>query len=190
MQHRAVVKLDIKAASDDARIIEGIASTPAPDRQGDVVEPQGVEYKLPLPFLLDHDHSRAVGEVEHVDVTPQGIRFRARIPKIAEPGRAKDLCDEAWSLIRNGLRRAVSIGFRPLDSEPVAGGGQRFKRWEWVELSAVSVPAQAEAVITATKGLIVHRTASASGRRRSSLTFAERRQMDELAAEFRRRGWE
>ena len=149
--NRAFVALDIKALDDEQRTIEGWASTPDEDRMGDIVVPKGAKYKLPMPFLLDHDHQSAVGEVDHVEVTDKGIKFRAHIKNIAEPGAVKDLCDSAWSLVKNGLRRAVSIGFRPLEMEPLPTGGLKFNSWEWYELSAVSVPAQANAVITGTK---------------------------------------
>lgn len=197
---RAFLTLDIKAASDDQRLIEGIATTPDADRVGDIVMPKGAVYKLPLPFLLDHDHKQAVGTVERVEVTGSGIKFWARIAKIAEPGDAKDLCDKAWALVKHGLRRAVSIGFRPLESEMIPNGGTRFNRWEWLELSAVSVPAQAGAAITATKGVSVTVTPGADGdglrvirlplatQWRTSLSPEERRQMDDLKSACEARG--
>lgn len=149
--NRAFVALEIKALDDDARQIEGWATTPDVDRMGDIVLPKGAEYKLPIPFLLDHDHSQVVGEVERVEVSDKGIKFFAHIKKIAEEGEAKALCDKAWSFIKNGLRKAVSIGFRPLDFDVLPNGGLKFTSWEWYELSAVGIPAQPSAVITGTK---------------------------------------
>lgn len=149
--NRAFVSLSIKAVSDDARQIEGWATRPEADRVGDVVMPKGAVYKLPLPFLLDHDHRQSVGEVDKVEVTDKGIKFWAHIKKIDEPGDVKDLCDKAWSLVKNGLRKAVSIGFNPIDYEPLPAGGYKFKSWEWLELSAVTVPALASAGITGIK---------------------------------------
>jgi HK97 family phage prohead protease len=149
--NRAFVSFEIKSLDDEQRTIEGWATTPDEDRMGDIVLPKGAKYKLPMPFLLDHDHSQVVGEVDHVDVSDKGIKFRAHIKKITEEGEAKSLCDKAWSYVKNGLRRAVSIGFRPLEMEGLPTGGLKFTSWEWYELSAVGVPAQANAVITGTK---------------------------------------
>jgi HK97 family phage prohead protease len=149
--NRAFVDLEIKSLDDEQRIIEGWATTPDVDRMGDIVMPKGAEYKLPIPFLLDHDHSQVVGEVNSVDVSDKGIKFRAQIARIVEDGPAKDLVDKAWSYIKNGLRKAVSIGFRPLDFEVLPNGGLKFISWDWYELSAVGIPAQPEAVITGTK---------------------------------------
>lgn len=149
--NRALVRFEIKAMDDDARTIEGWATTPEVDRMGDIVLPKGAEYELPIPFLLDHDHSQVVGEVERVEVSDKGIKFFAHIKKIAEEGPAKDLVDKAWSYIKNGLRKAVSIGFRPLDFDVLPNGGLKFTSWEWYELSAVGIPAQPGAKITGTK---------------------------------------
>lgn len=149
--NRAFVALEIKALDEDAREIEGWATTPEVDRMGDIVLPKGAEYKLPIPFLLDHDHSQVVGEVDRVEVSDKGIKFFAHIKKIAEEGDAKALCDKAWSFIKNGLRKAVSIGFMPKDFEVLPNGGLKFTSWDWYELSAVGIPAQPSAVITGKK---------------------------------------
>lgn len=145
-------RLTLKTVSEDARIIEGVASTGRADRGRDIVEPLGAEFQLPIPFMLDHDHLLAVGEVDAAEVTADAIRFRAHIKKIAEPGQAKDLVDYAWSLLRAGLRKTVSIGFMPIDYEALPSGGLRFTAWEWLELSAVAVPMNADANITGLKG--------------------------------------
>lgn len=149
--NRALVALEIKALDDDAYTLEGWATTAEIDRMGDIVLPNGAEYKLPIPFLLDHDARQVVGEVDRVEVSDKGIKFWAHVKKIAEEGEAKALCDKAWSFIKNGLRKAVSIGFRPLDFDVLPNGGLKFTSWEWYELSAVGIPAQPGAVITATK---------------------------------------
>jgi hypothetical protein len=150
MSRHAVGFLQLKAIDNDRRLIEGWATRPETDRVGDIVESRGAQFKLPLPLLLDHVHSDAVGEVFDATVTDAGIRFKAKIAQIAEPGSLKDLCDTAWQAAKAGLRKAVSIGFRPLETEPIASG-IRFKRWEWYELSMVSVPCLATATIDQVK---------------------------------------
>lgn len=151
--NKATIDLSVKALDDDQRLIEGWATRPEEDRVGDIVLPKGAVYKLPLPFLLDHDHRKSVGEVDRVEVTDKGIRFWAHIKKISEPGEVKDMCDTAWALVKNGLRRSVSIGFKALDAEQIPNTyGIKVKKWEWLELSAVTVPALATASITNIKG--------------------------------------
>jgi uncharacterized protein len=146
--------LEIKSVDEDQRIVEGWASTGAVDRAGDRLSPFGCEFDLerqPIPFLMDHDSTQAVGEVEAAEVTEKGVFFRARIKKIAEPGRAKDLVDYAFHCLKHGLRKSVSVGFLPLDAEPLPGGGYHFKRWSWMELSACAVPCNPEAQIVSVR---------------------------------------
>ena len=150
------VFLTIKRASldEDERVLTGWATKPEVDRAGDVILPEGVQYKLPIPFLLDHDHEKSVGEVEKVEVSEEGIKFTARIKKIAGDSAVARQCTNAWELIKNGLRRHVSIGFRNLESIfNETTGGFVVTKWEWLELSAVTIPACAGASILTTKSL-------------------------------------
>lgn len=42
----------------------------------------------------------------------------------------------------------VSIGFQPIKSEPISGGGYRFTKWELLEVSIIAVPCNPAALIT------------------------------------------
>lgn len=151
--NRAYSLLDIREFDDESRLIEGIASTPAPDRYGDIVEPMGAKFALPMPLLWQHDAHQPVGNVEFAKPTKSGIPFRARLAKVEEAGILRDRVDLAWQSLKAGLVRAVSIGFRSLAHESMRDGGLHFKEWEWMELSLVTIPANSEAVITAVKHL-------------------------------------
>ncbi len=61
---RAYSILTVKAVEEDQRIIRGTATTPTPDRVGDIVEPLGVQFRNPLPLLHQHDSDRPVGTVK------------------------------------------------------------------------------------------------------------------------------
>ncbi len=147
--NRALSVIDVKSVNEETRVIEGIATTPEVDRMGDVVESSGAVFKLPLPLLWQHNSTEPVGVVEFAEVTKKGIGFTARIARIDENGALRSLVDKAWQCVKAGLVRGVSIGFRELDSAPRKGdiGGIRFKKWEWLELSLVTVPANANATI-------------------------------------------
>lgn len=146
---RAYSLLTVKAVDDDQRIIDGIASTPSTDRMGDVVEPQGVQFKLPLPLLWQHDSRQPIGHVIEAKVTDEGIRIKAQIAK----GVLRRI-DEAWALIKAGLVRGLSIGFSAIETARIEGSfGYRFLKWEWLELSAVTIPANQDATITAVKSI-------------------------------------
>lgn len=159
---RAYTVLNIKSMDDEERVIEGIATTPTPDRMNDVVDSKGAKFKLPMPLLWQHDHSKPVGFVEFAEPTDKGIPFRARISKVDEPGTLRDRVEEAWQSVKYGLVRAVSIGFRALEYNYMDDSdGIHFKEWEWMELSLVTIPANAEATIMAVKKYdAAHRPAS------------------------------
>jgi hypothetical protein len=96
-----------------------------------------------------------VGHVTFAKPTSEGIPFKAELPKIKEAGRLKDRVDEAIQSLKHKLVSAVSIGFSPIDDdyEVMSNGGYRFKTWEWMELSLVTIPANSEAVISAVKSI-------------------------------------
>lgn len=154
--NRAYSFLEVKAVNDESRVITGMATTPAVDRVGDVVEPLGVTFKNPLPLLWQHEHDKPIGLVEFGKPTAKGVPFTATLPKIEEEGKLRDRIEEAWQSIKAGLVRAVSIGFRSIESENIAGTwGTRYIRSEVFELSAVTIPAQAEARIETIKSFDV-----------------------------------
>lgn len=143
----------IKAVDDEKRTITGIASTPSTDRMGDIVEPDGAEYKLPIPFLWQHNHDAPIGSVTSVKVVQAGIEFVAELvkPVAGMPSQLAARLDEAWHSIKSKLVRGASIGFSPVEYSFMDSGGVHFTKWNWHELSAVTVPANAEATITAIK---------------------------------------
>jgi HK97 family phage major capsid protein/HK97 family phage prohead protease len=143
--------LEIKSLDAERRVITGIASTPSPDLSGDVMEPKGAEFSLPIPLLWQHDRSRPIGEVVKASVQDDGIHVEARIAKVDEPGLLKDLLDLSWQSIRTGLVKGLSVGFRPLDYTRIPSGGYHIKRWRWAELSAVTLAENTDASILSVK---------------------------------------
>lgn len=164
MNKRAFSKFEVKSINDEQMIIEGIATTPSADRMQDIVEPKGASFSLPIPLLWQHDHSKVIGNVIEATITDAGIKIRAQLKNIPEPGVLKDRITEAWQSIKYGLVRGLSIGFRPIEYSRINDtGGLRFTKWDWFELSAVTVPANAEASIQTIKSIDAEYRAS-SGR--------------------------
>lgn len=155
MFDRAYAVLHVNAFNAEARTFSGIATTPTPDRRGDVIEPLGVTFNNPIPLLLHHDRERPVGLATLGKPTADGVPFVASIPFVADAGALRDRTDEAWQSIKSALIRGVSIGFRAFKDaiEPIKGGGLRFPKTEIVELSLVTVPANVEATIHTIKQL-------------------------------------
>jgi HK97 family phage prohead protease len=149
---RAYSILTITKASDDGdeRLITGLATTPTVDRGEDIVEPEGAVFKLPIPLLWQHRSDSPIGHVIKAKVTKAGIEMTARIAK----GGLLQYIDEAWTLIKAELVRGLSIGFSPIEHSQIDGTwGRRFTKWEWLELSAVTIPMNAEASISTIKSI-------------------------------------
>lgn len=152
--NRAYSVLEIKAVDEEARVITGIATTPSTDRMDDVVEPKGAQFTLPIPFLWQHNQAEPIGHVIAAIVTAKGIEVSVQLATISEPGKLKDRLDEAWQSIKAGLVRGLSIGFSAIESANIDGTwGRRFIKWDWLELSAVTIPANADANIQSIKSI-------------------------------------
>lgn len=152
MDQRAYSIITIKSVDEDERKITGIATTPTPDRMQDIVEPEGAQFSLPIPLLWQHDSSQPIGHVTAAKVGKDGITVTAKLVKMTEPGRLKDRLDEAWLSLKSGLVRGLSIGFRGIETQDIKGTwGIRFVKWDWLELSAVTIPANADASILSIK---------------------------------------
>ncbi len=162
LMNSTVVKLDrayglaeVKAIDGEQRLIRGTATTPRPDRVGDVIEPLGVSFANPVPLLHQHDAHRPVGRATLHAPTVSGITFEASLPEVREAGALRDRVETAWSEVKAGLVRAVSIGFRVVGDgyEHMKGGGVRYLNTEILELSLVTVPANSDCTISTIKSL-------------------------------------
>jgi len=121
-------------------------STSAKDRDGDVLDPTGCvldNYKRNPVVLFGHDYSSLpVGSTTAIDVQTNGLRASWRWLK-NDP-----VADRVRNAFDQGVLRAASVGFKPIDAEPMAGGGIRYRSWELLEWSLVPVPANQDAVRT------------------------------------------
>lgn len=116
--------------------IEGYASTNEVDRAGDVVPSSvweaGIKNYLKNPIILaQHDHDDPIGRMVEHKLDSKGLWIKARISAAAE----------VFSLIKDEVLTAFSIGFRVLDAEYNAVT-ELFviKELELIEISVVSVP--------------------------------------------------
>lgn len=130
----------VKSAKDNTII--GIASTPTPDRDGDVVDPMGVDtenfQKNPV-LLWGHDaHSLPIGKVTNITKSLQGIEFEAEFAVKQNP-----LAKQVWELMRDGFLNSFSIGFMPKERE-----NEVIKQSELFEISVVNIPANPEALMS------------------------------------------
>ncbi len=147
---RAAVSAQIKELGENE--VEVIISTSAIARDGHILEPAGCDltnYRSNPIVLWQHNPDTPVGRA--ADLLVDGDRIRARI--LFAPAGVSAKADEVRGLVKTGIVSGVSVGFDVLDSEPLDPkkpyGGQRFTKWELLECSFCSVPADPGAAVTA-----------------------------------------
>jgi len=141
-----------KAAVNVGDGLEFVLSDATVDRYGDVVEPDGWDLKNfkknPI-ALFSHNGSFPIGRWSDLRVEAGKLIGRLNLAKRGTSYRL----DELIGLVEQGILRAVSVGFRPLKSEPLDAekpyGPQRYLRQELLETSLVSVPANPAAIALA-----------------------------------------
>lgn len=154
MSNKAFSTLAIKSFNEEEGILEGIASTPYADRLGDVMEAKGARFNLPIPFLWQHEKHLPIGQVIEAEIISEGIKVKVKKAEIDGDGELAKCIKEAWQAIKSGLVKGLSIGFLPIDSTPhKQTKGVHYKTWDWFELSAVTIPCNAQANITSVKEL-------------------------------------
>jgi len=147
---RKTFGLETKALADQ-RQVRVICSTDQVDRSGDVVVQGGISvsnFAKTQTVLWNHDQDHPIARCIEIGVKSGRLEALVEFP---EPGvSAKS--DEVYGLIKAGIINAASIGFVPLEAEPLNGknraAGLRFDESELLEFSFVSVPANPGALIT------------------------------------------
>jgi HK97 family phage major capsid protein/HK97 family phage prohead protease len=137
--HKTTVAL---AAGDPLTFVLSDATK---DRMGDVIDPKGWQldnFRSNPMALFNHNSSFPIGTWE--DVKVQGGRLVGKL-KLAARGTS-DRIDEIISLVEQGILRAVSVGFSPIERKPLDDGGIKFTKQELLETSLVSIPANPAAV--------------------------------------------
>ncbi len=174
LRHKAYSVFSVKSLDEEQRVLEGRASTPTPDRVGDVIEPKGaIISSLPLPFLWMHQHDSPIGHVVSAKSHADGIDIRVEMARTDKPGPLKDRLETAWeSIAKLKLVRGLSIGFVPKEWSWLDSGSMHVQKFELIEVSAVTIPCNVEANIMSVKrfdvrrALPVVRLTGASGFRR------------------------
>jgi HK97 family phage prohead protease/HK97 family phage major capsid protein len=122
------------------------------DRMGDVIEQSGWQLdnfnKNPV-ALFNHNANFPIGKWHNLHV--KGKQLKGHL-ELAPEGTSERI-DEIRRLVKAGILKAVSVGFKPLQYEAIdkddPWGGQKFISQELVETSLVSVPANPNALAVA-----------------------------------------
>src|SRR5262245_15896224 len=143
-----------KTHAETVQGMEFVLSDETPDRMGDIVMANGWDLenfsKNPI-ALFNHSSSFPIGIWRNLRADKGALRgFLELAPK-----GTSERIDEIRALVDAGILRAVSVGFRPIKSEPMNDqnrdpwGPQRYLKQELVETSLVSVPANPNALAVA-----------------------------------------
>ena len=161
---RAYSVLEMKSMDDSGgkRTFSGIATTPSPDREGDIVEPKGMIWGRDAHLLWQHNARDPIGWVRSAKVSDKGIEIQGEVATVQDTGRLKERLDEYWQMLKAGLVRGLSEGFRSIESTRIDQTySRRFVKTVLLDLSCVTIPANSEANITTIRSLD---RKSASGR--------------------------
>jgi uncharacterized protein len=160
--------LSLKAMPEEngVRKFTGTASTPNPDREGDIVEPDGAIFDLPIPLCWMHNTRDPVGWVRRAKVSSAGIEIEGEVANLPEPASLKDRLDTAWAMLKSGLVQGLSIGFKPKEYARIGETfSYRYLKWLWLELSPVTVAANGDCSINSIKSIDQAVRRAASGAR-------------------------
>jgi HK97 family phage prohead protease/HK97 family phage major capsid protein len=142
---RTIYKTGEQSAADP---FEYVMSDGSVDRVGDIIEPGGwqlAQFKKNPIALWAHDNKTPIGWWSNVRV--ESGRLIGKL-NLAARGTSTWI-DTLWSLVEQRILRAVSVGFQPIESEPIPNSsryGVRFTKSALLECSLVSVPANANAL--------------------------------------------
>jgi HK97 family phage prohead protease len=126
------------------------------DSYGDVVRAKGADLTrfLSNPIaLLNHRSDQIVGTWSDVEQKTKRIDGKVTLAKAG----TSPVVDQTFSLMEQGILRAASIGFVPLQIERILdadgewNGGFDIKAWSMFETSIVSIPANPAALAKAMK---------------------------------------
>lgn len=133
--------------------VEAVAGTSDMARDGHRVLMSGMDFSTFMRsgiILWGHDPDQPVGVPFSCRVDTAG---NLRLTVDFAPEGTSERADEVRRLVKSGVVRNLSIGFSPVEAEPLdprnPRGGQLIKRSELLEVSFVSVPADAGAIVTA-----------------------------------------
>lgn len=174
MPAKTVIKTvlaQVKHIDKEAGTLTAVATTNKRDRDGDIVEPEGIDlshFRTNPVILAQHMHRTMNARPTVIGSSPQIKRFADRVEftmKWADD--CTELAAEYRKLYEAGHMKAFSIGFLPQEIEdedlekiakdegplpPHVRCPRRFKRAELIEISCVAVGSNREALAAAFGG--------------------------------------
>jgi len=143
----------------EERTVTALITSDAIDRDSEVLLPKGANIeqfeKNPVVLWSHNSNLPPIGKVEWIKKGTGKITAKVKFA-------ATDLAEEVWQLFKGGFLKAFSIGFMPIESRVPTSDDLRkrpewavvrriFSAYELLELSAVAVPSNPQALATAIK---------------------------------------
>ena len=139
-----------KAEADGQSVYGFRITSPAIDRDKEILDPAGMDaanYLRNPVILWGHDMDEVVGKAVNLRRTDAGWEA-----DIVFADAVSEKAREVKALVDGGFVSATSVRFRPIESEEGRLGidpyYRKYTRWELLEVSLVSVPANPEALRT------------------------------------------
>ena len=154
---------NVKAEELEERTVRFKISSEVVDRDGDILIAKGCNFenfKKNPQFLGFHNyHEYPLGIPKNWGVEGKAVYCDVYFPTIEELSSEREYASEKAKLVdftyhcyKTGMLNAVSVGFIPMDAVPnKETGGAIVNEWELLEFSAVTVPANQDAIAQAVK---------------------------------------
>ena len=139
----------IKSIDEESRTVDFIITKEIVDRDGDIILVSGgdlINYMENPVVLADHDHwsvQKVIGTTTKIEKIGDEIHATCKF------STENPLGDLVFRMLKEGTLRSVSMGFSAFEWSTEVRGGKNVRvctRWELLEYSIVSIPANSAAV--------------------------------------------
>jgi HK97 family phage prohead protease len=141
------LQTDIRGDGD--RRMRFTISTGGVDRDGDVLDPRGWDLSAftqnPIVTWAHDYRALPIAKCTSIRRTAQGLEAVAEFPAVG----TYPFADQVFTMLQSGFLNATSVGFEPIDSEPLGRqpGKRRYTRQRLLEFAIVPVPSNPDALI-------------------------------------------
>lgn len=148
MEYKICKTGEIKAADDTNLILDHFISTETQDDGGDVLLADGMVVRGKTVVLFQHGYDMAKGSEPiakplsiAVGINSKGVKGVVARTQFFPDEQGKRLYQKS----KEGYMPNWSVGWNPLETEPIQGGGRFVKKWQLMEYSQVAVGMNSEA---------------------------------------------
>lgn len=134
---------------ENERSVISFISTISPDRYDEIVMPEGVDtkdYEKNPVVLLNHTSPLPIGKNLWIKKEVTGIKAKTQFADT-------ELANDVMKLYKGGFMRAFSIGFKPIKVDFDEKKRKIFTQSELYEYSAVTIPANQDALMLSYKSV-------------------------------------